>query len=93
MVTRGNNKHCWSHGLLRCILRLGVVENLSDILQEDQTTLNKMDIGDIDRGISKITDIDWQYLSTINPRNLGDNQGDGIKPITYATWVMSEDSS
>jgi hypothetical protein len=28
MVTRENNKHCWSHGLLRCIQRLGVIENL-----------------------------------------------------------------
>jgi hypothetical protein len=49
MVTRDNNEHHWSHGLLRCIQRLGVVENLSDILQEDQTTLNKIDIGDIDQ--------------------------------------------
>ena len=57
MVTRDNNKHCWSHGLLRCIQRLGVIENLSDI-QEDHTILNKIDIGDIDGGISKITDND-----------------------------------
>ena len=60
--------------------------------QEDQTTLNKIDMGDVDRGISKITDIDWQSLSTMNPRNFGDNQGDGIKSITFATWMMSEDN-
>ncbi len=59
----------------------------------DQTPLNKIDMGDIDRGVSKITDIHWQSLSTMDPRNLGDDQGDGIKYITYATWVVSEDSS
>ncbi len=57
MVTRDNNTHCWSHGLLKCIQRLGVIENLSDT-QEDHTILNKIDIGDIDGGISKITDND-----------------------------------
>ena len=31
-------------------------------------------------------------LYTINPRKLGDNQGDGIKSITYATWMRSEDN-
>ncbi len=72
---------------------MGVIENLTDILQEDQTTLNKIDIGDIDRGISKITDIDWKSLSTMNPRSLGDNQGDVFKFITHASWMMSEDSS
>jgi hypothetical protein len=70
MVTRDNNKKCWSHGLLRCIQRLGVVENLSDILQEDQNSLIKMDIGDIDRGISKIADIDWQSRKTMTPGTL-----------------------
>ena len=52
MVTRDNNKQCWSHGLLRCIQRLGVIENLSDVLQEDQTSPVKIDIGGIERGIS-----------------------------------------
>ncbi len=28
----------------------------------------------------------------MNPRNPGDNKVDGIKYITYATWMMSEDS-
>ena len=28
----------------------------------------------------------------MNPRNLGDNQGDGIKSITYATCMRSEDN-
>ncbi len=55
---------------------------MSDILPKDQTTLNKIDIGDIDRGIYKITDIDWQSRSTMNRRNLGDDQGEGIISIT-----------
>ncbi len=29
----------------------------------------------------------------MNPRNLGDDQGDGMKYIMYATRMMSEDSS
>ena len=91
MAIRDSNKQCWSHGLLRCIQRLGVVELFSDIIQDNQTSLSKIDIGKIDKGISKITDIDWQSLSTLNPRNLGNNQGSGIKIITYANWMMSED--
>jgi hypothetical protein len=93
MATRDSNKQCWSHGLLRCIQRLGVIENFSDILQENQTSLSKIDPLEIDKGISKITDIDWQSLSKVSPRNLDDNQGVGIKSITYATWMASEDRS
>ena len=66
---------------------------MSDVPQEDQTTLSKIDIGDIDRGISKIADIDWQSRSTMNPRNLGDKQVDGIKSITNATWMIFDNSS
>ena len=90
MATRDSNKQCWSHGLLRCVQRLGV-EHFSDIIQDNQTSPSKIDLGKIDEGISKISDIDWQSLSTLNPRNLGDTQGIGIKTITYANWMMSED--
>jgi len=84
MATRDSNKQCWSHGLLRCIQRLGVLEHFSDIIQDNQTSLSKIDFGKIDECISKITDIDRQSLSTVNPRNLGDNQGIDIKTIMYA---------
>ena len=40
-----------------------------------------MDLGDIGSGSSKIIYFDWQSLSIMNPRNLVDNQGDGIKCI------------
>jgi hypothetical protein len=88
--------YCWSHGLLRCIQKLGVLEHSADILQDDQTTgtLNKIDIGDIARGISKIIDIEWHTRSTMNPRNLGDNYGGGINPRSsriYRCFAMVVD--
>ena len=73
------------------IQRLGVKEHFSDIIQDNQTSLSKIDLRKIDERISKITDIYWQSLSTLNPRNLGDNQGIGIKTITYANRMMSKD--
>ena len=76
MADRDSNKPCWSHGLLKCIQRLDV--DFFDIIQDNQTSLSNIDWGKHDDSISKITDIEWQSLSTLNPRNPGDNQGIGI---------------
>ncbi len=45
----------------------------------------------IDEGIAKITAVKWQDLELMNPRNLGDHQGAGIKSATYASWMRSLD--
>jgi hypothetical protein len=83
-------KQCWSHGFLRCMQRLGVIEHFSDILM-DNHSLPMIDLGVIDKSIAEITAIKWQNLELLNPRNLGDDQGVGIKSITYANWMRSLD--
>jgi hypothetical protein len=83
-------KQCWSHGFLRCMQRLGIIERFSDILM-DNHSLPKIDLGVIDKSIAEITAIKWQNLELMNPRSLGDDQGVGIKSVTYANWMRSLD--
>ncbi len=45
----------------------------------------------IDDSIAEITAIKWQDLELLNPRNLGDDQGSGIKSVMYANWMRSLD--
>ena len=47
--------------------------------------------GQIDKIIAEITAIKWQNLELLNPRSLGDDQGVGIKSVTYANWMRSLD--
>ena len=86
MAVIDKNKHCWSHGFLRCIQRIGAIEHISDVLI-DNNSLLKIDLGMIDDSIAQITDIKWQELESLNPRALSDDQGRGIKSITYAKWM------
>lgn len=88
MAVIDKNKHCWSHGFLRCIQRIGAIEHISDVLI-DNNSLLKIDLGMIDDSIAQITDIKWQELESLNPRALSDDQGRGIKSITYAKWMRS----
>lgn len=92
MAVTGNCKHCWSHGFLSCIQSLGVIESFSDVLM-DNFSLSKVDPKMIDDSITKIVAINWQVLESRNPRN-HDDQGAGIKSVTYAKWMRSlhEDS-
>lgn len=94
MAINDDNKHCWSHGLLRCLKRLGVIDEFSDVLQIDRVTPKKIDLESMNQGISNIIDIDWSFLATKDPRSLDDSQGAGIKCISYANWMRSgEDNS
>ena len=77
MAVIDKNKHCWSRGFLRCIQRIGVIEHISDVLI-DNNSLLKIDLGMIDESIAQITDIKWQELESLNPRDLSDDQGRGI---------------
>jgi hypothetical protein len=83
-------KQCWSRGFLRCMQRLGIIERFSDIFM-DSHSLPKLDLGVIDKSIAEITAIKWQNLELMNPRSLGDDQGVGIKSVTYANWMRSLD--
>ncbi len=94
MAINDDNKHCWTHGLLRCLKRLGVFDEFSDVLQIDRITPKKIDLESMSQGISNIIDIDWYFLATKDPRSLDDSQGAGIKCISYANWMQSgEDNS
>ena len=48
------------------------------MIQDEQASLNKIDLRQIVIGISKITDIYFKSLNIVKPRNLSDNQGVGI---------------
>ena len=96
MAINDNNKHCWTHGLLRCLKRLGVIDEFSEVLQIDRITPNKIDLEKINQGISNIIDTDWSLLATKDPRSLDDSQGAGIKCISYilyAHWMRSDEDN
>ena len=73
-----------------CLLFMFVYLYLFLILM-DNHSLPKIDLGVIDKSISEITAIKWQNLELLNHRSLGDDQGVGIKSVTYANWMRSLD--
>ena len=94
MACGDKNKHCWSHGLLRCIQRLGVIEHFSDVLQAGpQPSLSKIDLELTENMIAKISSPNWESLQAQHPRALDDDHGGGIKSITYANWMLPTDDN
>ena len=90
LTIEDDNKHCWSHGLMNCIKKMGVISDFSDVLQNGK--LMKIDVGMVDDKIALITGIDWSAMKAYNPRNV-DNicNNIGSKTLTYSTWMKSSD--
>ena len=81
---------CWSHGFLNCLVRLGVIEHPSDVIVDGLgTILKSINMDDVNDSISQTVNTDWGQLRSVDPRSLNDEQGDGIKSITFARWMMS----
>ena len=59
----------------------------------DRITPKKIDLESMNQGISNIIDIDWSLLATKDPRSLDDSQGPGIKCISYANWMRSDEDN
>jgi hypothetical protein len=89
LTINDGNKHCWSHGLLNCIKKLGVISHFSNVLQNGK--LMKIDVGTVDDKIAQITDIDWSAMKASNPRSVDNICNIGSKTLTYNTWMKSVD--
>ena len=77
LTMNDGNKHCWSHGLLNCIKKLGVISHFSNVLQNGK--LMKIDVGMVDDKIATITGIHRSAMKASNPRSVDNICNDGSK--------------
>ena len=70
-----------------------MIDEFSDVLQIDRITPKKIDLESMNQVISNIIDIDLSFLATKDPRSLDDSQGAGIKCISYANWMRSDEDN
>jgi len=67
-----------------------VIEHPSDVIvDESGIILKSINMDDVNDSIYQTVNTDWEQLRSVDPRSLNDEQGDGIKSITFARWMMS----